>query len=272
MKTRILTAAVGLPAILVIILFLPPVFLTGMTAIITACCAYELMHAVCPPEKKRIYIYPSAAAAALPIGTYLGFGQRFFMLIAFLAMFCMFFEAVLSYKKADSVSVLQILTALFGGVIIPYFLSVLVGLKVMDNGRFYVLLVCVTTMVSDSGAYFVGVFLGKHKGVLAVSPNKSLEGFIGSIVTVLIGMQVYGLVLKFGCGLDVDFLRLIVYSVLGNIATQLGDLAFSLVKREHGIKDYGNLIPGHGGMMDRFDSMVFAAPVIYMLVSTIPAF
>ena len=63
-----------------------------------------------------------------------------------------------------------------------------------------------------------------------------------------------------------------MYSVLGNIATQLGDLAFSLVKREHGIKDYGNLIPGHGGMMDRFDSMVFAAPVIYMLVSTIPAF
>ncbi|MGE4485453.1 MAG: phosphatidate cytidylyltransferase [Oscillospiraceae bacterium] len=272
MKTRLIVAAVGLPVIIAVILFLPPAFLTVMTSVITACCAYELLHASCPPERGRIYLYPVLAAVLIPVGTYLKMGRLFDTGVVFLLMFCMFFEAVAGYKKKGAINMAQILMSLFAGALIPSFLSVIVLLKLMENGRFYVLLVFITTMVSDSGAYFIGVFFGKHRGITAVSPNKSMEGFIGSIVTVIIGMQIYGLILRFALDMEVSFLLLFVYAVLGNIATQLGDLAFSLIKREHETKDYGDIIPGNGGMMDRFDSMVFAAPIIYILVRVLPAF
>ena len=85
-------------------------------------------------------------------------------------------------------------------------------------------------------------------------------------------MAVYGLILTFAAGLPVSFWALVLYGAVAGIVTELGDLAFSLVKREFSIKDYGNLIPGHGGILDRFDSMVFAAPVLYLLVVLAPAF
>ena len=163
------------------------------------------------------------------------------------------------------------MAALFAGVVIPLFLSVLVLLKMRDYGHLYVLLVFITTMVSDSGAYFAGVFLGKHKGILKVSPNKSAEGCVGSLLSAVAGMMIYGFILV-KCGFSVQFGYLLIYAVCGNFVTQLGDLAFSFVKRQNDIKDYGKLIPGHGGMLDRFDSMIFVAPVIYMLVTVLPAF
>ena len=86
------------------------------------------------------------------------------------------------------------------------------------------------------------------------------------------GMAVYGVILAFAAGLTVSFWALIAYGVVAGIVTELGDLAFSLVKREFSIKDYGNLIPGHGGILDRFDSMIFAAPAVYLLVVLAPAF
>ena len=84
--------------------------------------------------------------------------------------------------------------------------------------------------------------------------------------------QIYGLIISMIGKFEVSYLRLLVYGVCGNIFTQLGDLSFSLIKRQSGIKDYGNLLPGHGGILDRFDSMIFTAPVIYFLVSVLPAF
>jgi phosphatidate cytidylyltransferase len=85
-------------------------------------------------------------------------------------------------------------------------------------------------------------------------------------------MALYGVVLALAAGLPVNFWALVAYGVVAGVVTELGDLAFSLVKREFSIKDYGNIIPGHGGILDRFDSMIFAAPVIYLLVVLFPAF
>ena len=123
-----------------------------------------------------------------------------------------------------------------------------------------------------AGAYFAGVFLGKHRGITKVSPNKSLEGYIGGIVSGGIILLVYGLLLQNFAHLAVSMPRMVVYGLLGSAITELGDLSFSLVKRQYGIKDYGTLLPGHGGMLDRFDSMTFAAPLLLLLVQVIPAF
>lgn len=272
MKTRIIVAVICIPFILALLLWLPPVFLTGFAMIMTGFIAYELIKATGADSCKRNYIYAILSAVIIPLLVYLKAERIYFHVVLYILAAVMFIEAVLAYGKEKPVKFFDILTVLFGGFVIPCALSCLVILKMKELGHLYVLLPFLCTFVSDSGAYFAGVFLGKHKGIFKVSPNKSAEGCVGSVLSLVIGMLIYGLVLRFALKIEVNFAVLMLYAVVGNVMTQLGDLAFSLIKREHGIKDYGNLIPGHGGMLDRFDSMIFAAPVIYILVTLIPAF
>ena len=105
-----------------------------------------------------------------------------------------------------------------------------------------------------------------------MSPNKSLEGYIGGILSGAIFLLIYGVLLEQFAGLDASLPVLAVYGLVGSAVTELGDLSFSFVKRQFGVKDYGDLLPGHGGMLDRFDSMVFAAPTLMLLVELCPPF
>ncbi|MEM5781106.1 MAG: phosphatidate cytidylyltransferase, partial [Lawsonibacter sp.] len=116
------------------------------------------------------------------------------------------------------------------------------------------------------------MFFGRHRGITRVSPNKSLEGYIGGILSGALFLLLYGVILREFAHLTVSFPTMALYGVLGSAITELGDLSFSLVKRQYGVKDYGNLLPGHGGMLDRFDSMIFAAPMLLLLVELFPAF
>ena len=119
---------------------------------------------------------------------------------------------------------------------------------------------------------FAGVFFGRHRGITRVSPNKSLEGYIGGFLTGIIAALVYGLIVRAASGMQVHFLPLVLCGLFGAAATELGDLSFSLIKRQYGVKDYGHLLPGHGGMLDRFDSMIFCAPVVMFIVMLLPVF
>ena len=148
----------------------------------------------------------------------------------------------------------------------------LVELKGMEQGRFLVLLPIICAFLTDGGAYFAGIFLGRHRGITRVSPNKSLEGYIGGILSGAIFLLIYGVLLEQFAGLDASLPVLAVYGLVGSAVTELGDLSFSFVKRQFGVKDYGDLLPGHGGMLDRFDSMVFAAPTLMLLVELCPPF
>ena len=271
MKTRIITAAIFVPIIFIVLFFLPPIWLTAMMAIISGFVAYELLRATNSAANMRVYVYSVVLAAFMPFGVYLKIGETIFRASLFLLMALMFAEAMVAFSKERRIRFSEILTVLFGGVLIPYFLSVLVGLKMMNYGRLYVLLPIITTFISDSGAYFVGKFAGKRKAFPNVSPNKTIEGCLGGLGCNIIGMLLYALILTLA-EIQVNFAVMILYGACGNIVTQLGDLSFSFIKRERGIKDYGNLIPGHGGMLDRFDSLIFAAPVIYLLVTVLPAF
>ena len=190
-----------------------------------------------------------------------------------LALFVILFvEAIFAYdkNKEKAIRYEDVMKSLFAGILMPAFLSSLVILR--ECGRAHVLYTIGLTFITDAGAYFAGVLFGRHKGITQVSPHKSLEGYIGGLVIGMVFSLVYGLVLHMGWQMEVHYLALAIYGLVGALVTEIGDLSFSLIKRECGIKDYGKLLPGHGGMMDRFDSMVFCAPVIMLFYYCFPGF
>ena len=271
MKTRIIVAVVAIPVLFVILFFLKPIFLALLVAVICAVAAYEFIKAVCPDINQWMKLYTMACAAALPIVMLSSASFALIRGILIILMLGLFCEGIWSYNKKNAVSFESIAACAFTGFIYPLMMSALVSLKIMEHGKLFVLLPIVVTFCCDSGAYFAGVFLGKHK-ITAVSPNKSVEGYIGGIVAGVVCMLIYGGITAAFSDVTVRFMPLIVYGILGSIAVEIGDLSYSLIKRQKNIKDYGNLIPGHGGMLDRFDSMSFSAPLIYALSVIWPVF
>ncbi len=154
---------------------------------------------------------------------------------------------------------------------IVIFFSFVVLIRQGEKGEALIWLVLLTPWATDTLAYFTGVFMGKHKLIEKVSPKKTVEGSIGGIVGCVLMAVIYGCVTK-SMGYTPDFMRLIIFCAVASVVSQFGDLAASCIKREHGVKDYGNLIPGHGGILDRFDSVLFCAPLLYYFVKYFPIF
>ena len=140
----------------------------------------------------------------------------------------------------------------------------------MDYGKYYILIPLVLCFGTDSAAYFIGCAIGKHKMAPVISPKKSWEGAIGGALGGIVLMFLYTLILDLAFGFEVRYGACILYGICGAVVCVLGDLAFSVIKRQSGIKDYGELLPGHGGVLDRFDSMTFVAPLAEALLLVIP--
>ena len=132
------------------------------------------------------------------------------------------------------------------------------------------LLPFVAAFLSDTGAYFIGCAWGKHKLAPIISPKKSIEGMLGGIVFAVLGMLLYSWILSLVTGLQANYLYAVIYGLLGALAGVFGDLCFSAIKRQTGIKDYGSIIPGHGGILDRFDSVILVAPLMELLLLVLP--
>ncbi len=154
--------------------------------------------------------------------------------------------------------------------IIIGFLSIILLRKWPETGQYLYLLIFIGAWMTDTGAYFVGVLLGKHKLIPAVSPKKTVEGAVGGIFGCILGYSVYGLILDKCFDVSVNYIALLILSVVIAIVSQLGDLIASYIKRECGIKDFGFIFPGHGGVMDRFDSIIAVAPVLYGITLLLP--
>ena len=140
-------------------------------------------------------------------------------------------------------------------------------------GIFYVVTALTTPWLADGGAYFGGTFLGKKKLCPKISPKKTVEGavsgvIIGTGLTLLVGVIFEKFFFADSC--YVNYILLAVFGLLGSLVSIVGDLSFSLIKRSCGIKDYGSLIPGHGGMLDRFDSVIFTAPLLMIFNMILP--
>jgi phosphatidate cytidylyltransferase len=270
MKTRILVAVVCVPIYFFVIFFLPGYVFAAVTALICALSAFEVLLAAGLKQNPRIVVYAVASAALFPVAAHFTPGSVAPLAICLLLTCLIFVEAALAYETGKHITLAGVLSALFGGMAIPYLLSTLVYLKDMPDGRVFALLPIICAFVTDAGAYFTGVAVGRRKVFPRISPKKTLEGCIGGLVAGVVAVVLYGVLLFFETQHEIELLVLALYGFVGALMTELGDVVFSLVKRECDVKDFGRLLPGHGGMLDRFDSMVFAAPAMYLLVTVLP--
>ncbi len=267
MKVRLISAAVLLPLLLVVVLLLPEIVSAVLLAVACALATYELLYKTELVRHGRMVAYSMVAAFALPLWCCLGGAHAWGLLIALLFVIVLFAEMMRSHIKLRFELIAVCLTA---GLLIPYLFSGLIRILMMENGRKLILIPLTLAFVPDSGAYFAGRYFGRHKLAPVISPKKTIEGAVGGCLAAILGMLLYVMVMQLGFGHKVNYLIALVYGVIGALGDVFGDLMFSVIKRQTGIKDYGNMIPGHGAILDRFDSMIIVAPLVEILLALLP--
>ncbi len=163
----------------------------------------------------------------------------------------------------------QVMLVFFGIFYVAVMLSYIYQTRNLEQGAFLVWLVFLCSWGCDTCAYCVGMLIGKHKMAPRLSPKKSVEGGIGGIVGAALLGVIYALCINRFANVGANILNYALICGVGAIISQVGDLAASAIKRNHAIKDYGRLIPGHGGILDRFDSVIFTAPIIFYLAAAL---
>ena len=226
MKERLIVAAIFVPILFIVLFFLPSYALTAVISVICAVSAYELLHAIGAKENERITIYAVFSAALIPIGAYFGEAELVFTAVFLILLCFVFIEAIIVFRTKREITFAQIMTTLFGGLLIPFFLSSLVSMKVMQEGRLFVLLPVISAFVTDGGAFFTGRFLGKHRAFPLISPKKTVEGYVGGLVLGTAAMILYGFIIFSTTLHEVRFWALILYGIIGAVVTELGDLSF----------------------------------------------
>lgn len=274
MAKRILVAVICVPLLLCVILLLPSFWWALVVTFIAGMAAFELLRAT--GEGKitvPMRVVTLLSAMLIPLGNWADQAVPVACVCVFVVMAVSFSCAIRAYDgQGAPIGFYHVMLTLFAGGVIPLGLSALVQLRGMEHGKYLLLLAVLLNFITDGAAYFGGIFLGKHRGITKVSPKKSIEGYFFGFVGGAVFAVLYGIVIGAVEGCDVALIPLGLCGLLGALVTELGDLVFSFIKRQYGIKDYGNLLPGHGGMLDRFDSMILCAPVVLFIVTYLPVF
>lgn len=252
MKTRVLSALIMLPLLLVVFfggrLLLVGCFVIGLLGVREFFGAFKGL-------QPSYWVSNISILALYAINLFLPYEQELYMLWFVMVIFMSFLYLFKIDERQLDDGFVTIL-----GIIYVVFFSMHVTLvdQLGEPYSYFVWLIFITAFGTDIMAYFTGYLLGKHKLCPKISPKKTVEGSIGGIL----GSVVFSGV--FGYFVIPDFLiHCVIIGVLGGVVSQLGDLTASIIKRKLDIKDYGNLIPGHGGILDRFDSVLFTAPMVY---------
>lgn len=275
MKGRLLVAAVGIPLLMIILFLCPPVTTAVAIALLSAIGARELLQTTGVASHKGMIYASMVMAFLVPIWSYLGSGYFRYLepqiltgaIGVFVFAVLLFVFALSDYPNSKFSSVTG---CLFAGIVIPLCLSSISRILCGNEGRYYVLVPILVAFAADAGAYFAGRFLGKHKMAPVLSPKKTWEGAVGGLITNVTAMVIYGLIMQFAFGFTFRYGFGVIYGLVGGLISIIGDLSFSMVKRETGIKDYGTIFRAHGGVLDRFDSVVFAAPLTELMILLMP--
>jgi phosphatidate cytidylyltransferase len=247
---------IALPLLILFVIYANTVLFTALVCGATFLALFEY-YAMCLPAERGVERITAAGFGVLliPLMTY-----RPDLLTAGMVFSVLFFGLFFLLRFRDLSTVVQHLTLLlFGLLYLPLLLGHLALLRGLPFGREWIFLVLLIVMAGDTAAYFTGVTLGRRKLYPAISPNKSIEGAIGGLAGSLVG----ALVAKFGFFPALTLPDCLILGIFLGVLGQLGDLFESMLKRSFGVKDSGTIIPGHGGMLDRLDSLLFAIPPAY---------
>ncbi|NLL69615.1 MAG: phosphatidate cytidylyltransferase [Epulopiscium sp.] len=264
MKTRILSAIVGVPLLIFLISY------GGWPLVISVL----FLSLVGMKE-----FYNAFASISQPLSM-LGYGatllyilivlpkQQYFPLFIAVFILALLISLVFSYPKRN---IMDIGVTFFGFFYVTFLFSHIFLLRNISNGIFLIWLIFISAWGSDTGAYFIGVWLGKHKLCPQLSPKKTIEGALGGILGGSILALLYGYFLQRYVSVGIENFSFVCFliGIAGAALSQLGDLSASAIKRFTKIKDFGKLIPGHGGVLDRFDSILFTAPFVYYVLQCI---
>ena len=254
--------------VLLLMVFAAPKMLsTVVFGLVMSIGSYELLYGTGLVRHPRLVIYAAIMAFLVAMWSYFDAVHAVLLLLVLAFVMVLFAEVMRDHVKVRFAMIAMTFVA---GFMMPYLLSAVIRILCMKVGRYFILIPFLAAYMNDAGAYFVGMKFGKHKLVPVVSPNKTIEGLAGGLAASVVGMILYGLLLQFAFQFQVNYLLCILYCILGGAAGVFGDLCFSVVKRQTGIKDYGNLFPGHGGVLDRFDSLMTVAPLIEALLILLP--
>lgn len=269
MVQRIMVAVICVPLIFLVFFGLPPICLPIMFSLLSMIAVHEVLWSTGFVKHARISGYSIVFAGLVPFWVYFGSPAKPFLCGLLCYVTLVFVEALASHY---AVTLEKMGGAFFFTIMIPYFLSSFIRIDtIYELGKYYILLPLVAAFLSDACALFAGMAFGKHKLAPELSPRKTVEGAVGGFLGAVVFCCVYGAVVQHFCSLRVNYFYLIIYGALGSVISQVGDLSFSYIKRQYGLKDFGNILPGHGGVLDRFDSVIFCAPLLEVLIWLLPA-
>jgi len=280
LKTRIISAFAGIALFAGVIAasFYFRYTFSIFVALLNCIAAWEIFSAVKMTDKKPLLAAAMIMGAAVP---FFGAVKEIIFAVCFAYIVFNFAYLILHHKDLKmeqmflSGGLSIIISASFSALcrLFDMGLDGSFGLNERD-GIFLVVFACAAAWLADTGAYFTGVFFGKHRLCPEISPKKTVEGFVGGVIcgTGLSVLLSYIYQIAFSNGGRVNFAVVALCAFLAAFAGTLGDLTASVLKREYGIKDYGKIMPGHGGVLDRFDSVFLTAPLTYLLVEMTGAY
>ena len=272
MKQRLLVAAIGVPLLILVLVFLPPLATGILVAAIAGAAAYELLHTACkrPNELYGLTILYAALTALMVFSITavkslaIDWPQILYPAAAFLYLMGLFFFAVRTHGTEHAIPFTDVAVCIVAAFLFPAMYGCIALLR--SIGPAFVLMPFVVAFIGDSFSMLGGMAFGHKKFAPNVSPNKTWAGFIAGPIGSALGMVLLCLVYNWVWSMELPIWYFALVGIVANLFGQLGDLSTSLIKREAGIKDYSHIFLTHGGVLDRFDSILFIAPVVYAAV------
>ena len=273
MAKRLMSAIFGITYVVLVLVFNGnlPVLLNISLAAVSAVCVFEVCSAMGIQKIYGMVIPALAFSLIMPLFGFTIFNRACFLFAV--VMFC----ALIAMHKNITFKDMAVLYSL--SLIISYPLGLICQLRDIGGavhntvGIFYIVICLVLPWTADAGAYFIGSAMGKHKLCPNISPKKSVEGAVGGVIISVLCTAAACLIFQYWIfpeGVKIHYFAVILMSLAGAGLSILGDLSFSLVKRGCHIKDLGNVLPGHGGLLDRFDSVIFVVPMVYFVTTMYP--
>ena len=267
MKQRLISAFFGIILFLIVI-FSPVEVADVCVLLLIEMALHEMLTALKLNENKITYFL----SMLFPIVTLI---TRYFTSISQMNMVYIYLLVMLTTTvfRHKTYKFSHVATSLIAAVYITTSLLLIPSILRMDNGIINLFLVFIGGWITDTCAYFSGKAFGKHRLAPQLSPNKTIEGSVGGVVGVMIVFAVYALVISnINSMVNANIINAIILGLICGGVSQIGDLCASAIKRDQNIKDFGKLMPGHGGVMDRFDSVLYTAPAVYFFIINFPVF